>query len=88
MDGKGYTVPYDDIKPSNGANQSRSICDGSPGLFTITVEEIDGLVSWRKVLEKGAQEGSPIDQVVVAIPNRLFSNDQARTILESLIFPL
>jgi hypothetical protein len=45
LDGTGYAFPYDDIEQSNGTNQSRSIGDGSPGLFTIAIEEIDGLVS-------------------------------------------
>lgn len=37
LDGKGYAFPYDDVGPSNGADQSGAVFDGSPQLFTVTV---------------------------------------------------
>lgn len=37
LDGKGYAFPYDDVGPTNGADQSGSVSDGSPQLFTVTV---------------------------------------------------
>ena len=37
LDGRGYAFPYDDVGPSGGADQSGSISDGSPKLWTIAV---------------------------------------------------
>jgi Beta-1,3-glucanase/Carbohydrate binding module (family 6) len=37
LDGRGYAFPYDDVAPTNGADQSGFISDPSPALFTITV---------------------------------------------------
>jgi len=37
LDGKGYAFPYDDVAPSNGADQSGFVNDGSPQLLTVTV---------------------------------------------------
>ncbi|KIM97846.1 glycoside hydrolase family 64 protein [Oidiodendron maius Zn] len=37
LDGRGYAFPYDDVGPSNGADQSGSVSDGSPQLWTVTV---------------------------------------------------
>jgi len=37
LDGRGYAFPYDDVGPSSGADQSGSVSDGSPQLWTITV---------------------------------------------------
>lgn len=37
LDGKGYAFPYDDVAPSNGADQSGAVFDGSPKLLTVTV---------------------------------------------------
>ena len=37
LDGRGYAFPYDDVGPSNGADQSGSVYDGSPKLLTVTV---------------------------------------------------
>ena len=37
LDGRGYAFPYDDVGPSNGADQSGSMSDGSPQLWTVTV---------------------------------------------------
>lgn len=37
LDGKGYAFPYDDVAPSNGADQSGSLFDSSPQLLTVTV---------------------------------------------------
>lgn len=37
LDGRGYAFPYDDVAPSNGADQSGSVYDPSPKLLTVTV---------------------------------------------------
>ena len=37
LDGRGYAFPYDDVGPTNGADQSGSMSDGSPQLWTVTV---------------------------------------------------
>jgi hypothetical protein len=36
-DGRGYAFPYDDVGPSGGQDQSGSVSDGSPGLWTVSV---------------------------------------------------
>lgn len=36
-DGKGYAFPYDDVGPSDGADQSGSLFDPNPTLLTVTV---------------------------------------------------
>lgn len=36
-DGKGYAFPYDDVGPSDGADQSGSLFDPNPQLLTVTV---------------------------------------------------
>jgi hypothetical protein len=36
-DGLGYAFPYDDVAPTNGANQSGAVSSGSPALWTISV---------------------------------------------------
>ena len=36
-DGLGYAFPYDDVAPTNGANQSGYVSSGSPALWTISV---------------------------------------------------
>ncbi|ROW17592.1 hypothetical protein VPNG_00566 [Cytospora leucostoma] len=37
LDGKGYAFPYDDVGPSDGADQSGSLFDSNPKLLTVTV---------------------------------------------------
>ncbi|OKL61640.1 hypothetical protein UA08_03649 [Talaromyces atroroseus] len=37
LDGRGYSFPYDDVAPTNGADQSGSIHDPSPQLLTVAV---------------------------------------------------
>ena len=37
LDGRGYAFPYDDVGPSSGADQSGSVSDGNPQLWTVTV---------------------------------------------------
>lgn len=37
LDGKGYAFPYDDVRPSDGADQSGSVNDANPKLLTVTV---------------------------------------------------
>lgn len=37
LDGLGYAFPYDDVSPTNGANQSGSVSDSSPQLLTVAV---------------------------------------------------
>lgn len=37
LDGRGYAFPYDDVAPSNGADQSGSVFDSSPKLLTVTL---------------------------------------------------
>uniref|UniRef100_A0A093V5F4 Glucan endo-1,3-beta-glucosidase n=1 Tax=Talaromyces marneffei PM1 TaxID=1077442 RepID=A0A093V5F4_TALMA len=37
LDGRGYTFPYDDVAPTNGADQSGSIHDPNPQLLTVAV---------------------------------------------------
>ncbi|RDL33319.1 Glycoside hydrolase family 64 protein [Venustampulla echinocandica] len=37
LDKLGYAFPYDDVTPTDGANQSGSVWDGSPQLFTVAV---------------------------------------------------
>lgn len=37
LDGRGYAFPYDDVGPSNGADQSGSVFDSNPKLLTVTV---------------------------------------------------
>ncbi|KAK2604565.1 hypothetical protein N8I77_007483 [Diaporthe amygdali] len=36
-DRKGYAFPYDDVGPSNGADQSGSLFDSNPQLLTVTI---------------------------------------------------
>jgi len=33
----GYAFPYDDVQPTNGADQSGEVHAGDPTLFTVTV---------------------------------------------------
>jgi hypothetical protein len=37
LDGRGYAFPYDDVAPTNGADQSGAVSSGSPTLWTVTV---------------------------------------------------
>lgn len=37
LDGRGYTFPYDDVAPTNGADQSGSIHDPNPQLLTVAI---------------------------------------------------
>lgn len=37
LDGRGYAFPYDDVAPSDGADQSGSVFDSSPKLLTVTL---------------------------------------------------
>lgn len=37
LDGRGYAFPYDDVAPSNGADQTGSLFDSGPQLLTVTV---------------------------------------------------
>lgn len=37
LDGKGYAFPYDDVQPTNGADQSGEVHAGDPKLFTVTI---------------------------------------------------
>ncbi|KAJ5579808.1 uncharacterized protein N7459_005793 [Penicillium hispanicum] len=37
LDNRGYAFPYDDVGPSDGADQSGAVYDGSPKLLTVTV---------------------------------------------------
>ncbi len=37
LDGRGYSFPYDDVTPTNGADQSGAVNDPNPTLLTITV---------------------------------------------------
>lgn len=37
LDGRGYAFPYDDVAPTNGADQSGAVSDGSPSVLTVTV---------------------------------------------------
>lgn len=37
LDGRGYAFPFDDVTPTNGADQSGSIYDPSPQLLTVAV---------------------------------------------------
>lgn len=36
-DGRGYAFPYDDVGPDGGADQTGSVSDGAPQLFTVAV---------------------------------------------------
>lgn len=37
LDGRGYAFPYDDVAPSDGADQSGSVFDPNPKLLTVTL---------------------------------------------------
>lgn len=37
LDGRGYAFPYDDVAPTNGADQSGSVYDPNPKLLTVAV---------------------------------------------------
>ncbi|KAH8696027.1 putative glucan endo-1,3-beta-glucosidase precursor [Talaromyces proteolyticus] len=37
LDKRGYSFPYDDVAPTNGADQSGSVFDGSPKSLTVVV---------------------------------------------------
>lgn len=37
LDGRGYAFPYDDVAPTNGADQSGAVYDSNPKLLTVTV---------------------------------------------------
>jgi hypothetical protein len=37
LDNRGYAFPYDDVAPTNGADQSGSVYDPNPQLLTVTV---------------------------------------------------
>lgn len=37
LGGRGYAFPYDDVAPSNGADQSGSVFDSNPKLLTVTL---------------------------------------------------
>ncbi|KAJ6161454.1 CAZyme family GH64 [Penicillium chermesinum] len=52
LDGRGYAFPYDDVGPSNGADQSGSVYDPNPKLLTVTV---GGLTS--NSTKKDAKQG-------------------------------
>lgn len=44
-DGKGYAFPYDDVGPSDGADQSGSLFDPNPQLLTVTVGGLSSTTS-------------------------------------------
>lgn len=44
-DRKGYAFPYDDVGPSNGADQSGSLFDPNPKLLTVTVGGLSSTTS-------------------------------------------
>lgn len=42
QDGRGYAFPYDDVTPTNGADQSGFVSDGNPSLLTVTLSPVHG----------------------------------------------
>jgi len=42
LDHRGYAFPYDDVGPTNGADQSGFVSDGAPTLLTVTVGAVHG----------------------------------------------
>ncbi|OAA64276.1 glucanase b [Niveomyces insectorum RCEF 264] len=37
LDGRGYAFPYDDVVPTNGADQAGTVASGSPALLTVYI---------------------------------------------------
>ncbi|MCJ1356712.1 MAG: hypothetical protein MMC33_006707 [Icmadophila ericetorum] len=56
LDGRGYAFPYDDVGPSGGADQSGSISDGAPLLWTITVGGGNATASAKKAATTASAE--------------------------------
>jgi len=62
LDGLGYAFPYDDVCPTNGANQSGSVSDSSPQLLTIAV---GGNNAYAKLRHR---RGLEVDHVQTQLP--------------------
>lgn len=45
LDGRGYAFPYDDVAPTNGADQSGSLHDANPQLLTVAVGGANASIS-------------------------------------------
>ncbi|KAJ5108023.1 hypothetical protein N7456_004698 [Penicillium angulare] len=62
LDGRGYAFPYDDVGPTNGADQSGAVFDGSPKLLTVTVGGPTSSNSTKKSTSKDDATKSPTDK--------------------------
>ncbi|OOQ89158.1 carbohydrate binding family 6 [Penicillium brasilianum] len=52
-DNRGYAFPYDDVAPTNGADQSGSVYDANPQLLTVTVGGSSSTNSTNKSVTQG-----------------------------------
>ncbi|KAJ5280844.1 hypothetical protein N7478_006216 [Penicillium angulare] len=62
LDGRGYAFPYDDVGPTNGADQSGAVYDGSPKLLTVTVGGPTSSNSTKKSTSKDDTNKSPVNK--------------------------